>query len=213
MKAVLFDVEGTLIDCTQQTIDAWRRTLARSGHFLSEAELQRQSGRDANEMLALLLPNSTKAFRKKLQTAESELYRSEYLPTVRAFRGVRALFEKAKGLGCKLALATTCQADELARYLDLLDITDLLDGTACGSEVERGKPYPDLFRFALEKIGCDAGSAVAVGDSPYDAQAAQAAGIRAVGVATGGFSQVELRSAGHSGVFADLEDLARHWEA
>ena len=113
MKAVLFDVEGTLIDCVQQTIAAWRRTLRSFGHDISKAALQRQSGRDTAEMLELLLPDTTKAQRRLGNTAERADERQVLLPIeltllfrqLASFQDLQRRFHGCSGKACEFAEA------------------------------------------------------------------------------------------------------------
>jgi HAD superfamily hydrolase (TIGR01509 family) len=212
MQAVLSDVEGTLIDCAQQSIQAWQETLSSFGYDVSRLELQSQSGRDTQDMLQSLLPAATKTVREEIAKAQGKLYREEYLPIVRPFAGVRPLFESIKARQCKIALATSCQRDELEVYLGKLNIDGLIDALACGGDVEHGKPHPDLFRLALRKLACSADNAVVIGDTPYDSRAAAAAGIEAMGVESGGFSAQSLTEAGCALVFRDVEDLLNRSE-
>jgi phosphoglycolate phosphatase-like HAD superfamily hydrolase len=207
MKAVLFDVEGTLIDCAQQTIAAWQQTLHSFGYEISKAELQQQSGRDSAEMLERLLPDTSKAQRDELAKKEGELYQETYLPSVCPFAGVPELFRKTKSAGFKIGLATTCKPEQLGMYRDLLAVDDMLDAIACGEDAAHGKPHPDLFEVCLRKLGCMPHDALAVGDTPYDARAARLAGVTPIGLETGSFSRAELMKAGCAAVFSDPADL------
>src|SRR5882724_7134532 len=96
-------------------------------------------------------------------------------------------------MGHTIAIATTCKDDELKRYDQMIRVLQYCDVVCCGSQGKRGKPHPDLFKYVLNDLGSDA---VAIGDTPYDALAAMAADMRAIGVTTGGFSPAELRKAG-----------------
>jgi phosphoglycolate phosphatase-like HAD superfamily hydrolase len=92
----------------------------------------------------------------------------------------------------------------LERYLDITGIAGLVDGVACGNDVKVGKPSPDLVSLALKRVRAGRAQAVLVGDTPYDSEAARAAGIRPIGVLTGHFSERTLREAGCEAVFADV---------
>lgn len=110
--------------------------------------------------------------------------------------------------GYRLALATTCQKDELDCYDRLLHVRQLCDVVVCGSDVKKGKPHPDLFRFVLKKLALHQHSAaIAIGDTPFDAMAARAAGMGAVGALTGGHTAKELKHAGCALVLPHVADL------
>src|SRR6266404_987030 len=151
--AYIFDVEGTLIDCVAEIQQCWRETLAAFSIAVPSAHLQRMSGMDGDEMLATLVPSLDEQLRKDILTAHGERYRAVYLPRVQAFSGVRAVFAAIKSRGGRIALATDCQSDELKRYRGLLDVDGLIDAIACGDEVSRGKPEPDLVELALDHLG------------------------------------------------------------
>jgi phosphoglycolate phosphatase-like HAD superfamily hydrolase len=109
--------------------------------------------------------------------------------------------------GGRIALATDCKGIAFKRYLTLLNVNDLIAGTACGDDVEHGKPDPRLVSHALGKIGVPSSRAVMVGDTPYDAEAGLEAGTKAAGVLTGGFETEVLLQAGCFAVADDLQSL------
>jgi len=210
---VIFDVEGTLVDCVQETLSCWRETFHSFGFEFSIAELHRHSGRDAGDMIgALLPPGDAERLASALKEAQGKRYRQEYLPRVKALPQVRPLLERLRGEGHGLAIATSCASDELRHYIGLTKISDLIDTVACGEDVKREKPHPDLVRVALARAGSCA-HAVMIGDTPYDAQAANAAGVTPIGVLSGGFSRSELTNAGCVAVYADPAQLLENTKA
>jgi phosphoglycolate phosphatase-like HAD superfamily hydrolase len=210
--AYIFDVEGTLIDCAADALQCWRETLVAFGVPVPTAQLQRLSGMDGDEMLATLVPSLDKQARKKILTARGEYYRTVYLPRVRAFPGVRAVFSVIKSQGGRIALATDCQSDELKRYRSLMNVDDLIDAIACGDEVSKGKPDPALVDLALHHLGSTPASATMIGDTPFDARAARSAGATAWGTLTGGYAKSSLIDAGCSVVMASIGDFARYFQ-
>src|SRR5437764_9698279 len=124
---------------------------------------------------------------------------------VEPLEGARDLIVELKERGHAVVLASSAKEDEVDHYLDLLDARELADGWTTSGDVEETKPQPDLVNAALEKAGD--GDAVMVGDTPWDAKAADAAGVPTVAVLTGGFSQQELREAGAVAVFESIAEL------
>jgi phosphoglycolate phosphatase-like HAD superfamily hydrolase len=211
--AYIFDVEGTLIDCVPEILQCWHDTLARAGLAVSSAQLQQLSGMDGEEMLVTLLPNLDKKARKDIIAAQGKRYRALYLPRVRSFPGVRALFNAIKNCGGRIALATDCEADELKRYRSLMNVDDLIDAIACGNEVSKGKPDPALVELALEHLGGTAAVfATMIGDTPFDAQAARIAGTAAWGTLSGGHPRSSLIASGCSAVASSVEDFGRYFQ-
>src|SRR5205823_3549591 len=113
--ALIFDVEGTLVDCVEQTLESWRETLADFGLAVSTKQLQALSGMDGEDMLDTLLQSSkARALKHEILAKQGVRYREKFLRTVRPFPGIRPLFESIKELDRHIGLATTCQPDELS---------------------------------------------------------------------------------------------------
>jgi len=127
--------------------------------------------------------------------------RDECLPLPGAHDLVAALKER----GHPVVLASSSNQDDLDHFLDLLAIRDLVDGATTADDVDRTKPHPDIVHAALEQAGT--GEAVLVGDSRWDVEAAANAGVPAVCVITGGWSEQELRDHGAACVFDSLVEL------
>ena len=140
-------------------------------------------------------------------------YRDKYLPHVRAFPDVRALFERVKRGRQLIAVATTSSADELDHYLALTNVGDLVDAVACGDDVQHNKPDSALIEVALLRAGKLApADAIVIGDTPYDAIAAERLGVATIGLLSGGFSRQELEATGCIAVYRDPADLLAHYE-
>lgn len=209
----VFDVEGTLIDAVMPTIISWRATLASFGHDVGLADLHRLTGMDGAAMLAELVPQVPSRERDVMIEQQGKRYREEFLATVHAFPHVRELFAALKREGRRIALATDCDRDELAHYLALAQIENLVDVYACGDDVRRGKPQASLIEIALKRARAAGKRAVMFGDTPYDALAARRARITAVGLLTGHFSDSDLRDAGCIDVRRDPAALLDAFEA
>jgi HAD superfamily hydrolase (TIGR01509 family) len=209
-RLFIFDVEGTLIDCVPQSLICWHDALASRGYEFSVAELHRHSGRDPDEMLRILLPQAeAPRLAKPLKDAQGACYREHYLSAVRPFPDVRALLEQIRRNGALVAGATTCSRDELDHYMKVAEISDLVDHVACGEDVSREKPHPDLIQLALARAKTSPADAVMIGDTPYDAEAALAAEVTAIGLLTGGFTRAELETAGCAAVYSDPTALLK----
>jgi HAD superfamily hydrolase (TIGR01549 family) len=208
VTVIVFDVEGTLIDCVPQTIECWRQTLARRGFVFQPEELHRYSGMDAKLMLAKLLPEADNDLKQELLDEQGKSYSKQFMPTAKPFAGARELFSALAQAGHRLGLATTSQPDELRFYLRLLDVTDHVTATVCGNDVSHEKPAPDMIKLAAQRLAMDQPADLwTVGDTPYDAEATLAAGGKPLGTLGGGFSAEKLRSAGCIAVARDLIDL------
>jgi HAD superfamily hydrolase (TIGR01549 family) len=204
-RAVLLDVDGTLIDSNYQHALAWYRAFERNGVVLPLWRIHRHVGMGGDQLIPALAGDGAD------EDAISEARKDEYrklIEEVSPLEGARELIAELKELEHPVVLASSSPQDELDRYLDLLDARELVDGWTTDDDVEATKPEPDLVRAALDKAGTT--DAVMVGDTPWDIEAARKAELETVTVITGGFSPQELRDAGAAAVFDSLPELRDH---
>ncbi len=113
------------------------------------------------------------------------------------------------GRGTRVVLCTSSRRDHLVPMLQAIGAHDAIDGIVNGDDVDHSKPAPDLFAAALEQGGLEPGNCVVVGDTRWDIEAAERAGLETVSVLTGGASRQELVDAGACGTYDDVADLLR----
>jgi beta-phosphoglucomutase-like phosphatase (HAD superfamily) len=113
--------------------------------------------------------------------------------------------------GIRIALASSSNKDDLEIYKKIAGISDLVDESTSADDADRSKPHPDIFVSTLKKLKAAPTSVLALGDTPYDAEAAGNADIRTVGVTTGGWSKEELLQAGCIEVYKDLPELLENF--
>ena len=205
--AVILDVDGTLVDSNYHHALAWYRALRQHGQVLPVWRIHRAIGMGGDQLVTRLCGKEVeRELGEDIRAAEKALYMA-VIEEVEPLEGARALMEDLKGRGRRVVLASSAKPDEVEHYLDLLDARGIVDAWTSAGDVEKTKPEPDLVESALEKIG--GGEAVLVGDSTWDCEAAGNAGVTAVAVLTGGFSEQELGEAGAVAVYASIEELRR----
>ena len=133
---------------------------------------------------------------KELQEWRGNRFKSKYLPLVRPFSAVPDLLRRVRDAGVRIAVASSAKKDEIDTYLDIAGITDLVEEKTSSDDAEEFKPAPDIFEIVLKKLDIEGADAVAIGDTPYDAEAAGKAKIATIGVLCGGFTESSLRQAG-----------------
>jgi HAD superfamily hydrolase (TIGR01549 family) len=214
IKAVIFDVDGTLVDSNDLHVEAWREAFRRYGKEVSFEELHEQMGKGGDQLMPVFCSDEELGrYGEELERRRVELFTSDYLPRVRPFPRVRELFERIKADGLKIALASSAKHEELERHKKSLRVEDLLEAATSADDAERSKPHPDIFQAALAGLkGVAPAEAVVVGDTPYDVEAAAKAGVRAVGLLSGGFAGEVLHAAGAAAVYRDVSDLLEHYE-
>jgi len=203
---VVMDIDGTLVDTNYQHAIAWHRALRGHGHAVQVWEIHRHIGMGGDQIVAALIgEEGERTDGDAIREAEGEAY-GELIGEVQAMHGASELLRELKEDGFGTVLASSAKAEEVERYLDLLDARDLVAGWTTSADVERTKPQPDLVEVALDKAGGEA-PAVMVGDSTWDVKAAKAAGVPTLAVLTGGFSEAELREAGAAEVVRSVGRL------
>jgi HAD superfamily hydrolase (TIGR01509 family) len=210
--AMLFDLDGTLIDSVYQHVLAWQEALRAGGIELSVWKLHRRIGMSGGLFVAALLretggvlsPDQIRA----LNLAHAEAY-ARRRDTVRPLPGARELLAALTERKVKWAIATSGLALAARPALDMLNLPDDTP-LVTRDQVRYAKPDPDLFLAAAERIGVDIRSAIVVGDSIWDLLAARRAGALGVGLLAGGYGREELERAGAYRVYADPADLFAH---
>jgi HAD superfamily hydrolase (TIGR01509 family) len=207
VAAAILDIDGTLVDTNYQHALAWYRAFRRHDVVLAVWRIHRHIGMGGDQLVPAL---TDEAFDDEhgdaVRAAETELY-MQMIGEVEPMRDARRLIEEIKRRGHTALLASSAKQQEVDHYLDLLDARELADGWTSSADVESTKPEPDLVHAALAKAGADARDAVMVGDTPWDVQAAERAGVPTIAVMTGGFSEAELRDAGAVAVYESVAEL------
>ena len=126
---------------------------------------------------------------------------------------MRKLLERIKAEGKRIALASSAKEDELGEYKKIMKISDLLDEETSDDDAEESKPSPDIFQAAMKKLGgIKAENAVAIGDTPYDGEAASKASLKVIGVESGGWSREKLLESGCTKVYRDVAEVLENYE-
>jgi len=205
-RAVIFDVDGTLVDSNDAHAGAWQETLKDFGIVRDRAAVRRLIGMGGDKLLPALSGISTESeLGRRIVARRGERFRDEYLPKLRPFPAVRALLERIAADGFRLGVASSAKEDELAALLDVAGVADLIARQTSSDDVESSKPDPDAVHAALAKLHIQPGAATMVGDTPYDIEAAARADVAAIAFRSGGWGDADL--AGARAIYADAADL------
>ncbi|MGY4857728.1 HAD family hydrolase [Cryobacterium sp. AP23] len=205
-KAVLFDIDGTLVDSNYLHVDAWHQAFQTLGVDVEAWRIHRSIGQDAGELLTSLVGAKDEAWVTRAKDLHSKNY-TALAPRLRLLPGARELLNILDEEGIIVVLATSAPQEELDILLELLDSDDVIHATTNADDVDVAKPSPDIVRVALDRAGVAAHDAVFVGDSEWDVKAASRAGVRSFGVLTGGIAGELLMQAGAERVFASPADF------
>lgn len=204
--AVLFDIDGTLVDSTYHHAIAWHRAFTRITDVPPMWRLHRAIGMGGDRLVAAVAGDRTE---ERHGDDLRDAWRSEYAKLraeVRAIDGATALVQKLVADGFVVALASSGDPEFSQEAVDLLGIGDDIAALLTSDDVDSSKPDPDLIEQTLERIGAP-DAAVFVGDTVYDVESAARAGIGCLTVRTGGFGKAELETAGALQVADALPDL------
>lgn len=206
VRAVLFDVDGTLIDSNYLHVSAWHRAFTQVGHDVSSWRIHRAVGLDSDLIVDELDGSLTEDERSRVKDLHSKFY-NELVPQLRPLPAARDLVRACHERGWKVVLATSAPQDEADIQHECLQIDQWLRGATSGEDVQTAKPRPDIVEAALEVAGVEPDEALLIGDTVWDVQAGARAGVAVIGLLSGGVSEAELREAGAIAVYRDADHL------
>lgn len=213
VTAALFDVDGTLVDSNYPNVITWWEAFARAGHEVPMSRIHRAIGMGSDLLLDALLPDGRdRDADGDIRAAQSALY-SVYWSRLRPVPGAVRLLRACHDYGLRVVLASSAAPRELEVLRAALDCEDAIDEVTSAGDAGQSKPAPDLVQIALDKAGAGAAGAVFTGDAVWDMQACQKAGVRCIGVLSGGISRAELLEAGAAAVYADPAELLASFPA
>lgn len=205
-RAVLLDIDGTLVDSNYLHVQAWSEAFGDIGAPVDTWRIHRAIGMDSGKMLEALLGDRSAQLGERAQQAHGDRY-AALAPRLRPFRQARELLSTLDQRGLQVVLATSAPQEELSRLLDVLDAQEWIAHVTSAEDVESAKPEPDIVQVALRKAGVEPADALLVGDAVWDAESARRVGVGFVGLLSGGTSTDDLESAGALAVYDDVSAL------
>ena len=213
VKAVLFDLDGTLVDSNDMHVHVWQRVFGEFGLDAAQDAIHAQIGKGGDLLVPALFPAIDKTKQKAVTEMHGEVFKTEFLERVVPFPHARDLLMRVHEEGQMVVLASSASQVELDRYLDLLDVRAIVAAATSIDDVRHSKPAPDIFASALKKVApLTAKEAIAVGDTPYDAQAANHSGISTIALRSGKFPDWDLIEAGIAALYDDVGALLANYE-
>ena len=211
VRGVILDLDGTLIDSNDAHAHAWLEAMAEQGFQPPYETVRKLIGMGGPFLIPRAVDieaDSTKG--KAISARRKEIFRERYLPGLKPFPKVRDLILRLKALGVKVVVASASKKEEVEGMLEIVGISEDIDGFTSASEVEDPKPEPDVVESALAKLSLPPGEVILLGDTPYDIESAAKAGVRVVALRSGGWSAEDLKGA--EAVYWDTADLFTHLE-
>lgn len=207
--AVLFDIDGTLVDSNYLHVHAWQRAFAEAGLDVEAWRVHRLIGMDGSSLLDELVGTASDDDAARAKDLHSRFYQ-ETARLLRPLPGARRLLDLVADTGLQVVLATSAPEDELALLRKVLERDDIVSAVTSSEDVETAKPRPDIVEVALKRAGVEANRAVFVGDSVWDVRAAARAGVECICLDSGGTDRLRLLDEGAVAVYQNPADLAEH---
>ena len=196
IRAVLFDIDGTLLDSNDAHAHSWLDALRGHGRDVPYDLVRSKIGMGGDKLLASLAGIDHESTEGKMITEQRiAILKGHYLADVGPFPGARALVDRIRSRGITCVTATSAKAADVAALLREAAVDDLMDIIVTSYDVDRSKPDPDLIAVAVEKAGVAKDEVVLIGDTPYDIEAATRAGVATIAFRCGGWSDEDLEGA------------------
>jgi phosphoglycolate phosphatase-like HAD superfamily hydrolase len=207
-RAVVLDVDGTLVDSVYQHTFAWSRAFRTAGHPVEAWRIHRHIGMGGDRLVAAVAGADVE---ESSGDRIREIWEAEYdavIGDVGPLEDACELLSALKDRGIRIALASSSIPKHAQHAFDLLDAERYADLTTTSEDVEESKPDQELVAFAMKRLGT--GNALMVGDAVWDVVAASHAGIPTIGLCCGGYGRHELLDAGATAVYHGPGDLLAH---
>lgn len=214
LPAILFDLDGTLIDSNYQHVDAWSEALLAAGIVIPRWKIHRRVGMSGKSMIQELLrelPHKPgKLDLDQLEPHHDARFRRA-VPHLQPLPGANQLLKHLARHKIRIAIATTGGRGPTSLLLKRLDLPAHIP-IITGDDVEKAKPSPDVFTLAADRLNIAIDNCIVVGDSVWDLLAAVRKSALGVGFLSGGYGQEELERAGAFRVYSDAADMLMHIE-
>lgn len=212
VRAVILDVDGTLVDSNDAHARAWVRALADGGHNVPYDQVRRLVGMGGDKIIpAVTGLDAGGAPGQLISERRRGYFIGDYLPLLDPQPGARHLMLLLKEHGVRRVVASSAEESELQRLLQAARVDDLVEHAVSKDDAGRSKPDPDPVRAALEYLGLPPGEVLMIGDTPYDIESAAAVGVGTIAFRCGGWSAQDLADA--VAVYDDPQDLANDYGA
>ncbi|MEU9572759.1 HAD family hydrolase [Streptomyces massasporeus] len=206
-RAAVFDVDGTLVDTNHLHVVAWWEAFRQAGHEVPMHAIHRAVGLPSTDLVAHLLGEDRDTDQDADISAGHKALYGQYFDRLPALPGAGDLLRRLHRDGWTVVLATSAGGAELGALRRAIDADEAIAATASADDVAEGKPSPEPVEHALELAGVPAERAVFVGDTVWDMRAGTRAGVRCLGVLSGGIPRADLEDSGADAVYADPADL------
>ncbi len=213
-KGVILDVDGTLVLSNDVHAQAWVEAFAKFGYEVKYDEVRPLIGMGGDQIIPKFAPglSDEEGKGKEITDYRKELVLDKFVPQISAANGAREMVLKLQEEGKRLVIATSASSKVLTSLLKVAKVDDILsqDDATSSDDAENSKPAPDIVQAALKKFEMQPNETVMIGDTPYDIESANKAGVKVIAMRSGGFDDSQLKSA--IAIYNDAADLVENYD-
>ena len=196
ITAVLFDIDGTLVDSNDAHAAAWVKAFNAFNVQVDPIAVRRSIGMGGDKLMpAVSGIEEESELGTKIATRRGEIFKKEFLPGLQAFPGAERLVATVAERELRAVAASSASEEDLQALLKVAGTSSLMDDWTSSDDADASKPAPDIVHAALDKAGIDPRNAIMIGDTPYDIAAARSAGVRVIAFRCGGWLDPDLTGA------------------
>jgi HAD superfamily hydrolase (TIGR01509 family) len=196
LRAVLFDVDGTLVDSNDAHAAAWVRAFTEYGVTVGPAHVRRCIGMGGDKLMPEVSGlEEDSSLGQAIARRRGEIFEKEFLPKLQPFERARALVDAISERGLTAIAASSASKKDLKALLKVAGVDDLMDEKTSSDDAEDSKPDPDIIQAALKRAKASPAEAIMIGDTPYDIEAARRAGVDVIAFRSGGWKDDDLKGA------------------
>jgi HAD superfamily hydrolase (TIGR01509 family) len=211
LRAVLLDVDGTLVDSNDAHARAWVDAFAEFGRDIAFERIRPLIGKGGDKLMPEVSGiDAESPDGKRIDERRSAIFHERYLPQLKAFPRATELLQRLHADGLTLVVASSAKKTELAPLLAVCGATHLVTARTSSDDAENSKPDGDIVAAALARAKVPASDALMLGDTPYDVEAAERAGVDTVALRSGGWNDAALVRA--LAIYTDASDVLAHYE-
>lgn len=210
IQGILWDIDGTLVDSNDAHAHAWVDAFTEAGYAATFEQIRRLVGMGGDKLapeVTGLAEDDPKL--KQITKRRGEFFKQDHLPTLKPFPQVPALLARLQEDGLRMVAASSATEKEVEQLLDIAQAADFMESQTSADDAKNSKPDPDIIQAALKTMGLQADQVVMVGDTPYDVQACQKAGVSMIGFRSGGWDDKDL--AGSIAIYDGPADLLKRY--
>lgn len=209
LRAVLFDIDGTLVDSNDAHAAAWVDAFSEHGVTVDAAHVRRCIGMGGDNLMPEVSGiEHDSAAGTAIARSRGEIFMKVFLPALKPFNGADRLVAAVKQRGLTAVAASSASKPDLKALLKIAQVESLMDDATSSDDAEDSKPDPDIIQAALKLAKAEPGEAIMIGDTPYDIEAARRAGVRTIAFRSGGWGDKDLQGA--IAIYDGPADLLEH---